>query len=118
MDVFKTLKPNEAGTKNLVRKYGEKLVAVRYRKGVNPNKIYTTVELIVHEKVYVPGVTHVPAESAKSTQMMPIRLEYRDIETRKKIQKAGGIWDPEKKFWYLSYQKIRELQLNPLVIKS
>lgn len=50
MDVVKTLKPGKPGTKRLQERYGEQLVAVRYRLDRKTNTHYTTVELIVEQK--------------------------------------------------------------------
>lgn len=49
MDVIKTLKPGDSGTKRLSARYGDRLVCVRYRKDEDQNRRYTTVELIVGE---------------------------------------------------------------------
>ena len=117
MDVFKTLKPNDPGTKRLAREYGEKLVAVRYRKSVNPAVIYTTVEIIVDQKEYVPGITHVPAKSAKDQQQVPIRITYHETEIRERIKAAGAFWHVEQKLWYLEYSKVCSMGLKERMVK-
>lgn len=55
MDVIKTLRPGDSGTKKLTRRYGERLVCVRYRKDQNSNRRYTTIELIVDEGPIEPA---------------------------------------------------------------
>ncbi|MDY6921765.1 MAG: hypothetical protein SV765_16320 [Pseudomonadota bacterium] len=49
MDVTKTLRPGDSGTKRLKQRYGDRLVCVRYRKDAGRQRRYTTVELIVDE---------------------------------------------------------------------
>ncbi len=112
MEVFKTLKPGEPGTKRLCREYGDQLVNVRYRKGTDPNRIYTTVEIIVDSRIYHPGLTHAPVASKRETQRFPIWVKFDEVELRQKVKEAGGKWDMGKKVWYLSYKKIAELNLK------
>ncbi len=52
MEVTKTMQPGEAGTRQLLNKYGKKMVCVRYRKDQQLKKRYTTVELIIEERPY------------------------------------------------------------------
>ena len=112
MEVFKTLKPNDPGTKRLTRQYGDKLVSVRYRKAVDPNLIYTTVEIIVDQRHYTPGVTHVPAKSVQDSQRVPIQITYYEKDLRDKVKSAGAFWDVEKKLWYLEYSVVCKLGLK------
>lgn len=112
MDVFKTIKPNEHGSKAYTSEYGDKLVAVRYRKGTDPNRIYTTVEIIVDSRIYHPGLTHAPVASQQEIQHFPIWVKFEEAELRMKVKAAGGKWDNSKKLWYLSYKKIKELNLK------
>ncbi len=51
-----SLKPGQKGTKKLVVKYGDQLVAVRYRYDVARQRRYKTVELIVEESPWLPRV--------------------------------------------------------------
>ena len=58
MEVIKTLRPGDSGTKKLTEHYGDRLVCVRYRKDGKRQRRYTTIELIVdegpidHAKIY------------------------------------------------------------------
>ncbi len=117
MDVFKTLKPNDPGTKRLTRKYGDNLVAVRYRKAVNPNVIYTTVEIIVDERKYIPGLTHVPAKSVQDSLPVPLRISYHEKDLRAKVKAAGAHWNVREKLWYLEFSKVCSLGLKERMFK-
>ncbi len=54
MRVGLKLTPGKRGTKSLTEKYGDQLVAVRYRYDKESNKRYTTVEIIVKEADWHP----------------------------------------------------------------
>lgn len=47
MDVVKTIKPGKAGSRKFQRRYGDDLIAVRYRDDNDTQKRYTTIELVV-----------------------------------------------------------------------
>jgi hypothetical protein len=55
-----TLRPGQRGTKKLVRKYGDRLVCVRYRYDGERRKRYKTVELIIEESDWEPKAAHLP----------------------------------------------------------
>lgn len=52
--VLKTLKPGKAGTEKLVERFGERLVAVRYRGNKARRVRSTTVEIVVDEGFWMP----------------------------------------------------------------
>jgi len=70
MQIKTTLAPGENGTKQLLKKYGEQLVCVRYRYDKKHGKRYKTVELIVDEQEWVPGIRFHP------DQPVYIRIGY------------------------------------------
>ena len=43
----KTVLPGQSGTKNLLEKYGEKLLAVRYKYDADLNRKIKTAEIII-----------------------------------------------------------------------
>ena len=49
-----TLRPGDRGTIRLVRKYGEKLIRVRYRYNPDTQKRVKTIELIIDERPWAP----------------------------------------------------------------
>lgn len=113
MEVFKTLKPNEAGTKRLVKHYGDRLIAVRYRKGTNPPTIYTTVEIIIDSKPYKPGISHTPADK----ELVPLSINIDELELRQIVKRAGARWIPQERRWYLSYKKVCDLKLKDRILQ-
>ncbi len=54
MQIKLSLKPGQHGTLKWLDKYGDKLVAVRYRYDEEKRKRYNTVEIIVEESTWLP----------------------------------------------------------------
>lgn len=52
--VLKTLQPGDAGTDKFVKKFGSRLVAVRYRGNASRRVRTTTVEIVVGEGFWMP----------------------------------------------------------------
>jgi hypothetical protein len=50
------LQPGQKGTKRLIKKYGDRVVGVRYRFDAQTGRRYTTVELI-QETASLPSST-------------------------------------------------------------
>lgn len=110
MDVLKTLKPGDNGTKRLTSRYGDRLVCVRYRQDKAKNRRYTTVEIIVDEG---------PIEQNKLYRLAPeertlsvcVFVASGDQETRAKVIEAGGIYLPDRRLWSLPLGKVVKLGL-------
>ena len=96
MDVVKTLKPGKPGTKRLQERYGEQLVAVRYRLDRKTNTHYTTVELIVEQK-YALYKTPPPAPAP----LVALRIFRHENDLQRLIRSAGGKWDRENQVWLI-----------------
>ena len=110
MEVKATIKPGLNGTKKYLKKYGDQLVCVRYRYDKETNKRQTTVELIVDEQNWVRG------ESAKSDQLVPIRLGFGEVELREEIKTAGAYWDEAINAWQLPLKEVHNLGLEKHVL--
>jgi hypothetical protein len=54
MRVLKTLKPGAPGTRKWVRKFGKRLICVRYRGDARRRVRLTTVEVVVEEGFWDP----------------------------------------------------------------
>lgn len=52
--VLKTMKPGSAGTGKYVKRFGSRLVAVRYRGNTGRRVRSTTVEVVVSEGFWMP----------------------------------------------------------------
>lgn len=80
MNTKLTLKPGQRGTKKLLKKYGNRLVCVRYRYDEEKKLRYKTVELIVDVTEWEPK-----EEGAKDETI------HRDIEEFKIPEKKKPI---------------------------
>lgn len=110
MEVRTTLSPGDKGTKNLVQKYGEKLVTVRYRYDKAKGMRYKTVELIEEEHPWNPILNYHPH------RQVPLRINYAEDSLREKIKKNGGYWDSKRKIWLLRYHIVLQLKLENRMI--
>lgn len=105
-----TLRPGQKGTRELLKSYGDQLVCVRYRYDKARGKRYKTVELIIDEQDWMPGVA-IPAD-----KRLPITVGYGETELREQIKAAGGFWNAEKRAWILSYRTILRMGLENRII--
>ena len=113
MDVVKSLKLGKNGTKRVVERYGDDLVAVRYRHDPERQISYTTAELIVERKSK-PAKTraHTPEQS---TAWVFVRISFQEKDMQLAVKQAGGKWQPEQ--WLLTYDAVAQLGLQERIIK-
>ena len=105
------LYPGEPGTKRLVKKYGDKLICVRYRYDEQKGKRYNTVELIEKESDWKTQTTKIPAN-----KIMHLRVSIKEAHVQSLIRNAGGRWNYRKKYWELPYQEVKSLGLDKRII--
>lgn len=111
MDVIKTLKPGQNGTKRFVERYGQDLLTVRYRDDPEQSMRYTTVELIVERKpILKPPPAAIPPKV--NADLAQLRVHYWERELQQKIKQAGGHWHPELKAWLLDKESVMALRLE------
>ncbi len=110
MEIRATLLPGQNGTKQLLKKYGDQLVCVRYRYDKERRKRFKTIELVVDEQDWIPGVT-IPAD-----KLVLVRVGFGEMELRERIKAEGGFWYAEKKAWQLSYRKVLELGVERRIL--
>lgn len=111
MRTGKKLKPGAPGTKKLLEKYGGSLVCVRYRYDVEHQRRWKTIELIIEESFWQPRPRKIPAD-----RIMNIRIKYEEVELRRQIKAAGGLWNAEERFWELPYQEVSRLGLADRIV--
>ena len=109
MEISKTMQPGEMGTKQLLNKYGNSLVCVRYRTDKIAQKRYTTVELIINEKdIYI----------AKNELYCWVKINYNETELRQQAKNMGAKWHTNEKLWEMDYQTAKSLNLHKRIIKK
>ncbi len=126
MDVIKTYKPGEHDTLKYQKRFGDRLVVVRYRRDSAKSKIYTTVELIVDERAETFDYTeHQPDQNRIHHQppnqfqsMVAVRINYQEIELRAQIKGSGARWDQQAKVWRMPHDKAIAHGLSDRIINE
>ena len=94
MRIRLTLHPHQRGAKQLLARYGHRLVCVRYRYDDQRKKRFKTVELIVAESDWTPTPCQPSGES-----LVPIRVALSEVAVRQEVKQAGGRWNPQLSVW-------------------
>lgn len=102
-----TLKPGQAGTKQSVEEYGDRLVCVRYRYDAAKRKRYKTVELIVEEQAWTPQ-SAAPSPEA----LVSVVIGKTENGLQQRIREVGGRWNGVRGVWELRYADVVALGLT------
>ena len=105
-----TLAPGQNGTKKLTRRFGDRLVCVRYRYDDATQRRFKTVELVVDE---------VPWErTPRPDPVVRIRLSVEERALREAVKAAGGRWFPAERQWALHLSEVRRLRLQRRIVRA
>ncbi len=116
MDVIKPLRPGQPGTKRLQRRFGDRLLIVRYRHDAESDRRFTTVELIIDEG---PRATRTPQERRlfpRPNQRVHVRIAYDETALRATVKAAGGTWDTTRRAWIVPYAVAADLGLTDRIL--
>ena len=102
MRVGTKLRPGQRGTKALVRKYGDRLLCVRYRYDLRTARRVKTVELIIDEADWEPG----------PDVLVYVQVAYEERALRERLKQHGGRWHPRQRLWSLPYAMVKQLRLT------
>ena len=116
MEVTKTLKPGDRGTARLLRRYGERLVCVRYRFDPTRKKNVTTVELVVDERDAPGGYQRMYQRRPEPRQQVLVRVDFDETEMRARVKDAHGRWDPERRGWILPFATVRDMGMEDRIM--
>jgi alpha-D-ribose 1-methylphosphonate 5-triphosphate synthase subunit PhnL len=108
-----TLRPGQNGTKKLLRKYGGRLLAVRYRYDEARRLRLKTVELVEDQ---LPWVPRVPADSDPAEPVL-VRIGVEEASLRQAVKDAGGKWHHERKLWELPLGVTYALGLDQRIVR-
>lgn len=119
MDVVKTIRPGQHGSHRFLEGWGDRLVAVRYRKDNSQQRIYTTIEVIVDERLAsTPTLNHRVLNITGRNRAVAIRVRYEENELRQKVKEAGAVWSPRLKLWLLRYTDTVKMGLRDRIVKG
>ncbi len=107
----RTLLPGQPGTKKYYKKYGDKLVCVRYKYDIYRNEKVKTIELIVDRQDWLPNVRKCPPN-----KIVNIKINYGEIELARKVKNLGGNWNRGKKLWQIPYRQVQILKLQDRIV--
>ncbi len=113
MKTKRILQPGQPGTKKLLTRYGNNLICVRYRYDDEQHMVLKTIEIVVDRKPWNPRSKKIP-----NTQMICLKIEYDEIDTRNQVKAAGGKWDPKRRVWQLCYGKVIELGMVGRIVSD
>ncbi|WP_372750618.1 hypothetical protein [Litorivivens sp.] len=115
MDVVKTIRPGQHGSHRFLEEWGNKLVAVRYRK--DQNRMFTTIELIVDERP-VSSTSLKILQLTGRNRAVALRINFDEVELRHRVKSAGARWSPELKLWLLPYNDAVKMGLRDRIVKG
>ncbi|MGK2857694.1 MAG: hypothetical protein ACSLFQ_10860 [Thermoanaerobaculia bacterium] len=101
------LRPGAPGTKRFTEKYGDALVAVRYRYDEKSLRRYTTVELVVDESTWIPERC-----ISDPDRQVGLRIGYEETALRARIRGVQARWDPTAKLWWMTLAQATHLGLE------
>ena len=117
MEIRLHFKPRQNRTKQLVQKYGERLVCVRYRYDSEAGLRHKTVELIEDTVPWRPASSreqHLMQRAAEEPVL--VKIDYQGRELREQMRRAGGRWQSAKRAWVVPYGVAAELGLTARIV--
>ena len=111
MTTKRTLCPGQPGSKKWVRKYGNKLVCVRYKYDSQLYQKMITVELVEEKTKWLKNENYIP-----KNKIVDLKIEYGEIDLAMKVKSFGGKWNKAKKVWELSYEAAKSLGLEKRIV--
>ena len=105
-----TLRPGNKGTKAMERKYGVRLIAVRYLYDESRRRRIKTVELI-EEIVMLP-----PKRERKRRELARVHTELAESELNQALRKAGAKWIRELQLWEVEMSVVERLGMKGRVV--
>jgi hypothetical protein len=109
MDVVKSLNPSKNGSKRFVERYGNDLIAARYRHDAEKQISDTTVELTVERKNKPTKTRAQPPAQPAAT--VAVRTHFHEKDLQLADNHAGGKLHPEIKAWMPAYDAVAQLGL-------
>jgi hypothetical protein len=110
--VIKTLLPHQPGSAKYLARYGDALVAVRYRYNEKDKKRRITVELLVDEKDWEKSTRRKPPN-----RIVKVRIRFGETSLGLAARSVGGIWNREQQVWEMRYCDAKALGLEKRIVK-
>jgi len=114
METRLTRRPGQPGTKKLLARYGERLVAVRYRYDETRNCRHKTVELIVET---VPWNSQPRTPRMRDEEMAVVQIAYPETDLRDRAKRLGALWRPPQRVWEMHWLDAKNLGIADRVVR-
>lgn len=118
MEVIKTMPAGTPGTLRYLNAWQDQLIAVRYRKDTDNQRLITTIEIVVDHRPLTPSVKHQAKLAAKNRAEVAVKIEYSEMELREKLKKHGARWDKRKRLWVLPYGDAKALGISSRIVHN
>lgn len=115
METRLTLRPGQSGTKKLVKRYGERLVRVRYLYDPQGGRRLKTVELIIECVAWHPRVRH---PRRRDDEIVAVHIAWQKTELRERAKRLGAVWRPAQKLWEIAWRDAKRLGIADRVRES
>lgn len=118
MKVIKTMSPEQPGAQRYTRRFGQRLVKVRYRADPRSRSVFTTVELVVAQREHLPGVNQQAVYARRNKQWVAVRVGFEETELRQAIKATGAKWSKRHKVWVMLYEQALEADVVDRIIPN
>jgi hypothetical protein len=117
LEVRRTLRPGDPGTRKLLDRFGDQLVCVRYRYDADTDFRVTTVELVVDTGFVAPRRPQRPRpKAANPHEPVHLRIGYDELDLRLRVREVGGRWLRDRKVWEISCGDAERLGLMDRIV--
>lgn len=113
MRIRQTLRPGQRGTKQLVAEHGDRLVCVRYRYDEGRGLRLKTIELIVDEAPWQPGVRR---RKPRPDDIVALRIGREEHAIRERVKLLGGQFYARTACWHLRRDLATALGLEHRIV--
>ena len=115
--VTRTVRPGKPGTLKYVRRFGDLLVAVRYRYDAQRMARFTTAEIVVDERPWQGGVRiDLTLGYVEAPESVLVRVGFHETLLRARVRGAGGRWEPKWRAWELPLEVVKRMGLEGRVV--
>lgn len=118
MKVIKTMSPGQPGAQRYPRRFGQRLIKVRYREDPRSRSVFTTVELVVSRRDHMPGVNQQALLARRNKQWVAVRVDFEETELRQAVKATGAKWSKRHKVWVMLYEQALEADVVERIIPN
>ncbi|MEX1109453.1 MAG: hypothetical protein WEC00_11105 [Dongiaceae bacterium] len=115
METRLTLRPGQAGTRKLVKRFGDRLLRVRYVYDSTTKQRLKTVELIVET---VPWEPRGRSPRRCDDDVVYLRIGYHETELRERAKRLGANWRKPQRLWEITFRDSKRLGIEDRIVEG